>query len=475
MSAGGDVVIVILVLGSILGLAYWWHQRKIRRQQESFIAWASDRIKSTNVSRYRTMASSIGSTSEDGSDTDISGLGGRVRVDSRLSENSDSSYASVYFEESESNRTKPLYSITPYIPDHDLTTWENNEMGLKINYPRSWKARPKDVSENILSTQILIEFAVPRKKSAYMQLSIAFDDACWTPKLSPRVFARQVATQLHNTLPGSQILRDNQVGKGPAARVGAHEILYTVPDRDGHTLAILNYFYVGNTRAFTVSFSCELNAFDHCENLAHTLLGSFQIKPLAHLVTKETSMDPGKIVWKSYVFDPITEVEPDSKNRGSRQSAKNVTCSLIYPAQWKRHSVPNPRVIRFCCARGEKSLKIINYFIVDMSFLGEAGAEELLSELKQFYEQEVQGQGVKLAREVRVQAGEIKSGIDGPFCAFQTESRQGFVNLKSRVFLGLHGPMKSVGHIITVSVSADIFNTSAALSQHVFREFQKTN
>jgi hypothetical protein len=358
-----------------------------------------------------------------------------------------------------------------------MAVWEDHECGVQISHPRSWSAKVRKTNEHVAGAQILAEFMVSRSAPEYMRMSIAVDDVCWSTNMSPRVYARQVVSQLSNDVPGSHVLRDRQVALSAAARAGAHEVLYTMPDDNDHTLAILNYYFQGNMWAFTVTFACELRVFKRYEALARSLLGSFTVRRRLPPAIAETSTDPKKTAWKTYIFDPIAEVQPDLTSTSARVSSNesSSSCRLIRPSEWQRQEVPNPRVIRFCCARTEQTLKVINYFIVDMSFLGEAGVDELLSELKQFYEQEVCGQGIALTREVQVKAGAVKSGMEGPFCAFQGESRQGFVNVRSRVFLGLHGPNRSVGHIITVSVSSEVFSQFSAFSQHVFREFQKSN
>ena len=118
---------------------------------------------------------------------------------------------------------------------------------------------------------------------------------------------------------------------------------------------------------FTVSFVCESSVFDRYEDLARALLGSFHARRLSPQLVAETGADPETNAWETYIFGPINEVQSGHEDESTQASPKSSSssCRLIRPSEWQRHEVPNPRVIRFCCARGEKTLKIINYFIVE--------------------------------------------------------------------------------------------------------------
>ena len=121
-------------------------------------------------------------------------------------------------------------------------------------------------------------------------------------------------------------------------------------------------------------------------------------------------------------------------------------------------------------------MKIINYFIVDMSTLDVSNDLELLHDLVVFYKQEVVQQGVDLSKEMFVPAGERKAGMKGPFYAFQTFSKRKFVTARSHVVVGLHrNKSKVFGHIVTVSVSEDYFAKYQKFAQFVFRKFLELN
>ena len=118
---------------------------------------------------------------------------------------------------------------------------------------------------------------------------------------------------------------------------------------------------------------------------------------------------------------------------------------------------------------------MLNYFIVDLTALHVSSRDELLSELVDFYKQEVGAIGSTITREIFVKPGVSKAGLHGPFWAFQTKSVSGFVNVRSQVLVGLHGPDLSSGHIITISTSAQVFNQFQSFASHIFQEFHLSN
>ena len=80
-------------------------------------------------------------------------------------------------------------------------------------------------------------------------------------------------------------------------------------------------------------------------------------------------------------------------------------------------------------------------------------------------------------KEMSVQIGERKAGMNGPFCAFQTRTKKNkFVKVKSHVLVGLHRNRKKVfGHIVTVTLSSDYFEKYQKFAQYVFRKFIEEN
>lgn len=118
---------------------------------------------------------------------------------------------------------------------------------------------------------------------------------------------------------------------------------------------------------------------------------------------------------------------------------------------------------------------MVNYFIVDLSALSVDNPNELLSELVDFYKQEVGSMGSTVVREIYVKPEQQKAGLVGPFWAFQTTSRRGFIDVRSQVLIALHGSSRTSGHIITVSTSARAFDQYQSFSRHIFQQFHATN
>ena len=438
----GDVFLIIFLLLVVAGIAgCWWHRRKIRLQQEMFIAWAGEQLQSTRSRRgSRSTASSVGASDEDSS--------GRRRLNSGYSDASDMSFISVDFAVEENGS------------EMELELWTNIRFGISVDYPKSWRVHKKTTG-NEQTSQLLVEIVVRRHEDVYMRLSVAFDDVCWS-KLTPRTFSRHMVSELPTAVPGSRVLRQGPV---PESNSGAFEVAYTVPDEDGHELNILSYFFVGNKYAFTVSFTIESPSYHQYEHFGRKLLNSFDVKPLMELRVanvQETFQDPSRTNWSQL-------------EAGLDEANALVRAHLSHPAHWKRELVENPRVVRFCCGRGEQCLKMINYFVVDMSTLDVSNDDELLNDLVMFYKQEVGQQGTQLLKEMNVMAGERKAGMNGPFYAFQTSSKRRFVNIKSHVLVGLHRNTKVFGHILTVSVSEDYFVKYQKFAQFVFKRFMELN
>jgi len=443
MGPGGVFLIIFLLLVVAALVGCWWHRRKIRIQQEMFVHWAGEQLQGTRSRRgSRSDTSALGTSDEDSS--------GRRRLNSSYSDASDMSFISVDF------------AVEGIPEEWEIEKYNNKQFGITLNYPKNWHVHKKTTG-NENTSQLLVEFVVRRHEDVYMRLSIAFDDVCWS-KHTPRTFCRNMITQLPTTVPGSHVLRQGPVHDSD---VGTFEVSYTVPDEDGHELSILSYFFVGNTYAFTVSFTIESDAFRQYENLARQLLNSFVVKPLMELRAanvQETFQDPNRTNWSKL------------NNTNMNETNGLVHAYLSHPAHWKRETVENPRVIRFCCGRGEQCLKIINYFIVDMSTLDVSNDDELLSDLVMFYKQEIGQQGTSLTKEMCVLSGERKAGMTGPFYAFQTDSKRRFVNVKSHVLVGLHRRNQKVfGHIVTVSLSEGSFSKYQKFAQYVFRKFIELN
>jgi hypothetical protein len=456
----GDVFLIIFLLFVALTLtACWWHRRKIQLQQQQFIAWAGEQMHQAAGTRSRgnsrSGASSIGISDEESL--------GRRRLNSSESDASDFSFISVNFDTERDD-----------VPDVALSTWAHKDFGISCDYPKAWRVHKKTPGTIEQTSQLLVEMVVRRSEEVYMRLSIAFDDVCWS-KLTPRTFSRHMVSDLPTAVPGSRTVR-----QGPVAdsKCGAFEILYTIPDEDNNNLYILSYFYVGNTRAFTVSFTIEQHNFHQYERFIRTLLNSFAIQPLTELRVanvQETFYDPLRTNWSHYQSMPEQQ-----QHKGATSSSIDslVPSKLIHPVHWTKEYVENPRVVRFCCGRGEQCLKMINYFIVDMTALGlTCSDDELLSDLAVFYKQEMGSQGVHVVKEMSVQIGERKAGMNGPFCAFQTRTKKNkFVNVKSHVLVGLHRNRKKVfGHIVTVTLSSDYFEKYQKFAQYVFRKFIEEN
>ena len=449
----GDVFLIIFLLFCGLGIVgCWWHRRKIKIQQRQFIAWAGEQLQqagSRSRGNSRSGASSIGISDEDSL--------GRRRLNSSASEASDLSFISVNFETEDDD-----------VPDVELSKWEHKQYGISCQYPKTWRVHKKTPGSGEYKSQLLVEFVVRRSEQVYKRLSIAFDDVCWS-KLTPRTFSRHMISELPSAVPGSRVLR-----QGPVADSNAFEVLYTIPDDDESAeLCILSYIYLGNTRSFTFSFTIERDSFHKHERFMRNILNTFVITPLMELRVanvQETFYDPMRTNWSHY----------QTSNGGGGSDGKIfdslVQSRLIHPVHWTREHVENPRVVRFCCGRGEQCLKMINYFIVDMSSLG-CKDNELLNDLTNFYKQEVGNQGTHILKEMCVESGDRRAGMNGPFCAFQTKSRKNkFVNVKSHVLLGIHRNMgKIFGHIITVSLSIDYFDKYTKFAQYVFRKFIEEN
>ena len=444
----GDVFLILFLLLLALGfVGCYLHRRKIRIQQETFIAWAGEQLQGTRSrlnSRHDT--SSVGQSDEDSI--------GRRRLNSSMSDVSDMSFISVDF------------AMEDDVLDFDLATWESKQYGIVVKYPKNWRVHNKAPGTE-LTSQLLVEFVVRRSEAVYMRLSIAFDDVCWS-KLTPRTFSRLIVSQLPTSVPGSKVLRQGPV---PESSSGTFEVLYTVPDEEDEELNILSYFCVGNTYAFTISFTVESHQYRRQERLARDLLNSFVVRPLAELRSnqvQETFEDPGRTNWSQF------QCVPAPASNGGENMLQNVR--LYYPAHWTREPVENPRVVRFVCGRGEKCMKMINYFIVDMSTLDVSNDMELLHDLVVFYKQEVGQQGVDLSKETFIPAGERKAGMKGRFYAFQTFSKRKFVTARSHVVVGLHrNKSKVFGHIVTVSVSEDYFAKYQKFAQFVFQKFLELN
>ena len=458
MTAGVVFLVIFLVFCAVGLIGCWWHRRKIKLQQQQFIAWAGEQMEQHRGTRSRSnshseLNSSVGISDEDSQ--------GRSR---RYSSASDLSYISVNFETEHDDDD---------VPDVKLSTWESKTYGISCQYPTTWRIHKKTPAAAAQTSQLLVEFVVRRHENVYMRLSITFDDCCWS-KLTPRTFSRHMVAELPTAVPGSQVVRQGPVADSDC---GAFEVSYTVPDEhETEELSILSYFFHGNTRMFTFSFTIETHSFHQYERFGRQLLNSLTVVPLKELLAanvQETFTDPSRTNWSHYQSMLTSN---DATTNKTTMAVDLIHSNLVHPVHWKREFVENPRVVRFCCSRGEQCLKRINYFIVDMSSLGVSSDSELLSDLVMFYKQEIGSQGTNISKEMEVVANERKGGMNGPFFAFQTNSKKRFVKVKSHVLVGLHYNNGNVfGHIVTVSVSSDYFDAYQKFAQFVFKTFVKDN
>ena len=324
MDGGGTAALVIfLLLVVAISVGCWWHRRRIRLQQEHFIAWAGEQL---TLKGKVLRSNDHRSNSEDSLTltSSIDNSHGRARGLSDLSNIS-------------------LDGETNCVPGKvDFTMFRNEALGISINFPKGWRQEERKSTTG----STLYQFVVPQGESIYKRLSIAVDDVCWS-RISPRIFARHVISSLPEEFPGSKILSER-----PSKDGSGYEVVYNIPEANDvedpslcNQLTILSYYCIGNTWAFTVAFAIDAGAFDRYEGLARELVGSFRIAHLAKYRashTTETSDDPSKVAWK--------------RLRATKKTLGGAT--LIHPKHWQSEVVPNPRVIRYCCSRSEQVFKV---------------------------------------------------------------------------------------------------------------------
>lgn len=227
----------------------------------------------------------------------------------------------------------------------------------------------------------------------------------------------------------------------------AHEIVYVITDDDGALIKLLNVVVILGSKALTLTFSVAETEFDAYLPLAYRLINSLA----AHAgqgpaSAPETSTDAAQVEWMDLRSDALRIVAQR-------------------PVSWEQNHVDNRNVLRFTCRRQERYYKSINFFVIDLAAISSG---DLLSELVQFYRQEVSKQGsVPVVEQEEEDEGDGAGSGGRRTVVFRSEGRRGLLAVESLAFVGLHGPGNRWGHIVTFTTSADALELYRGLGSHI--------
>eukprot|EP00753_Platysulcus_tardus_P014217 PLAT4225.1.p1 GENE.PLAT4225.1~~PLAT4225.1.p1 ORF type:complete len:380 (+),score=128.01 PLAT4225.1:13-1152(+) len=301
----------------------------------------------------------------------------------------------------------------PRVSKLSFSEYHNDAYGFTLQYPNRWSC------EEPASGTVLVRFTCPSGDASYKRLSVALDDLAWT-NMTLQEFADHVLSSLPRMVPGSELLHERSLGK-------RHEIVYRLPDEEGGYIKLLNTAYVGQRRAFTVTFSIDEHAFDEYEHTAKFLTRSLKLDSTEHVAVDETPPSAAAVEWMPF-------------------HSKRMAVSFLRPRRWSREVVNDKFTVRFQCSRGERAYKAISFFSIDLSALP---SDDLLRDLAAYFEEErTKGPLARI-----VDRRDVPGGVQ-----YVTVGRRGFVNSKSLERIGLHGPDRKHGHIHMFTTTPKLFD-----------------